>query len=87
MELLAIGNGFPGRWGYFPWAVSSSPEIASVDCIKSRSFIPFREPGVIFGGITCNLIAHEKGRTELYFGNKYNLSEDTYVERVDAIIE
>lgn len=86
-ELLAIGNGFPGRWGYYPWAASSSPEIASVDCNKSRTLIPFREPGIIFGGIICNLVAHEKGSTTLYFGNKYNLDEDTYVEKVEAIIE
>jgi len=85
-ELLAHGNGFPGSWGYLPWVISSSPEIASVDCKKARSVIPFREPGVVFGGTVCNLTAHEKGKTTLYFGNKYNLTVDTYEKKVDVTV-
>jgi len=85
-ELLAHGNGFPGSWGYLPWVISSSPETASVDCKKARSVIPFREPGVVFGGIICSLTAHEKGEITLYFGNKYNLTEDIYDETVDVIV-
>lgn len=85
-ELLAVGNGFPGRWGYHPWVFSSSPEIASIDCEKARSALPFLEPGVVFGGIVCNLIAHQKGKATLYFGNKYNLTENNYEERVDAFV-
>jgi len=86
IELLAVGNGFPGRWGYHPWVISSLPEIASVNCKKARSIIPFREPGVVFGGITCNLTAHVKGKTTLYFGNKYNLTENNYEEKVEAFV-
>ncbi|MFV8569586.1 hypothetical protein ACNQ6O_00115 [Marinobacter sp. SBS5] len=85
-ELLAIGNGFPGWWGYYPGVISSEPEIASVDCENARSAIPFREPGVLFGGETCNLTAHEKGKATLYFGNKYALAVDSYDEKYDVII-
>ncbi|WP_323750415.1 hypothetical protein [Marinobacter sp.] len=86
VELLAIGNGFPGWWGYYPGVISSEPEIASVDCENARSLLPFREPGVLFGGEICNLTAHEKGKTTLYFGNQYVLTVNSYDEKYEVII-
>lgn len=86
VELLAIGNGFPGWWGYYPGVISSSPEIASIHCAKARSAIPFREPGVVFGGEVCRLTAHNAGRSTLYFGNKFALGKDSYAEKVEAIV-
>ena len=86
IELLAVGDGFPGNWGYYPWVVTSTQNVASVDCKRARSLIPFREPGIIFGGTICNLIAHEKGKIILFFGNRYNLTKDQYKEKVDVII-
>lgn len=86
VELLAIGNGFPGWWGYYPGVISSAPEIASIHCEKARSAIPFREPGVVFGGEVCRLTALKAGRSTLYFGNKFALSKDSYAEKVEAIV-
>jgi hypothetical protein len=85
-EILAAGDGFPGWWGYFPWVISSSVDVASINCKKSRSAVPFREPGVVFGGVVCNLIAHNTGKTTLYFGNKYSLTDDNYTDKIDVII-
>jgi hypothetical protein len=86
-ELLAVGDGFPGWWGYYPGVISSSPDIASVDCKKARSVIPFREPGVIFGGEVCNLTAHKEGKATLYFGNKFAVDREGFEEKVDVIVE
>jgi len=72
-EILAVGNGFPGWWGYYPTAASLSPEVASVTCKQGRSFIPFREPGVVFGGNRCYLQAHKKGSSWLLLGNSHTL--------------
>ena len=85
-EILAVGDGFPGWWGYFPWVISSSVDVASIDCKNSRSFVPFREPGVIFGGKVCNLIARKAGKATLYFGNKYNLTAENYTDKIDVFI-
>ena len=85
-EILAIGDGFPGRWGYFPWVISYSPEVASINCQEARSLIPFREPGIIFGGLVCNLTGHKKGQTTLYFGNQFTLNETHYRDRVKVIV-
>lgn len=72
-EVLAIGNGFPGWWGWYPAILTHSPDIASVDCIQKRSFIPFREPGVVFGGAVCYLTAHKIGETQAQYGNNFTL--------------
>ena len=85
-ELLAIGNGFPGWWGYYPGVISSAPEVASVDCQEARSAIPFRKPGVIFGGEICTLTARREGTATLYFGNTFTLTQDSYREKIDAIV-
>ncbi|MFL0804049.1 MAG: hypothetical protein K6L81_10030 [Agarilytica sp.] len=85
-EILAAGDGFPGRWGYFPWVISSSADVASIDCIKSRSTVPFREPGIVFGGLVCTLIAHKPGHTTLYLGNKLHLTTENYSDKIDVII-
>jgi len=85
-ELLAVGDGFPGSWGYYPWVIASTQKVASVNCKRARSLIPFREPGIIFGGTVCNLIANEKGKMTLFFGNKYNLTKNNYEEKVDVIV-
>lgn len=87
IELLAIGDGFPGWWGYYPGVMTSSKDIASVDCRETRSFIPFREPGILFGGVVCDLIAHNTGTATLFFGNQYSLSSTSYKTKVDVIIE
>tara|TARA_Y100000815_G_C13218889_1_gene453532 strand:- start:327 stop:725 length:399 start_codon:yes stop_codon:yes gene_type:complete len=86
VELLAIGNGFPGWWGYFPGVISSAPDIASIDCKQARSAVPFREPGVVFGGVVCSLTAHKTGKTTLYFGNEFTLSQSNHDEKIEAIV-
>lgn len=85
-EALAIGDGFPGWWGYYPSLISLSPEVVSVQCQATRSWIPFREPGLIFGGQICYLQAHQPGTSILLFGNRHHLSEDTYQERVAVLV-
>lgn len=87
LELLAVGKGFPGYWGYYPWVILSPTNIASVDCQQTRSVVPFREPGVIFGGTVCHLIAHKQGMATLYFGNKYNVNEEHYEVKVDVVVK
>lgn len=72
-EVLAVGNGLPGRWGYYPAIASHDPKVASVTCEEGRSFIPFREPGIVFGGERCYIQAHETGTTWVLPGNKYSL--------------
>ena len=74
-EVLAIGDGWPGWWGWYPAIRTVSPDIASVDCEQKRGLIPFREPGVVFGGAVCFLTAHKPGETMARYGNKYNLEE------------
>lgn len=86
IELLAVGDGFPGSWGYYPWVITSTQSFATVECKKERSFIPFYEPGIIFGGTVCQLIAHKSGLTTLFFGNKYTLSKDNFEKKVNVII-
>ena len=79
-EVLAVGDGFPGWWGYFPGIISTNPEVASVTCEKGRSLIPFREPGVVFGGRRCYIETHKIGLAWLGAGNLAtlrNLSEDS----------
>jgi hypothetical protein len=72
-EILSISNGFPGWWGIYPGVASISPDIASVNCKKARSTIPFRSPGVILGGEVCYLTANSPGETWLIHGNKHTL--------------
>lgn len=72
-EVLAIGNGFPGGWGYYPAIASFDPDVASVVCEKGRSFIPFREPGIIFGGERCYIQTHKVGSTLLVPINQFSL--------------
>ncbi|NAW12637.1 hypothetical protein GRB80_07235 [Halomonas sp. D1-1] len=84
VELLSIGDGFPGWWGYYPWAKTLNPRVVSIECRDSRSLIPFREPGVVFGGKVCNLVAHEEGEATVLLGSKFNLSESNYAERLDV---
>tara|TARA_R110002167_G_scaffold54498_3_gene155314 strand:+ start:505 stop:912 length:408 start_codon:yes stop_codon:yes gene_type:complete len=86
LELLAVGNGFPGYWGYYPWVISSSTNIASIDCKAARSIVPFREPGVLFGGMVCHLIAHKQGEAILYFGNRFNVNAEHYEVKVDVVV-
>src|SRR5690554_2050202 len=71
-EILAIGDGFPGWWGFYPGAMTSEPSVASVSCQRSRSAIPFREPGLLFGGEVCKLTAHKEGETALMLVNALN---------------
>lgn len=75
-EVLAVGNGFPGWWGFHPSMLTQSPRIASVDCRQKRGFIPFREPGVVFGGYVCCLTAHKTGETLAQYGNAITLRRD-----------
>ena len=72
-EVLAVGNGFPGWWGWYPAIVSQDQSVAIVECESARSFIPFREPGILFGGEVCYLKAQKIGLTWLFFGNKYTM--------------
>lgn len=77
-EVLAIGNGFPGWWGYYPAIVSSDPSIASIDCVASRSAIPFRKPGLIVGGERCYISANALGETWIVQTNKFsNYQQET----------
>lgn len=85
-EILAIGNGFPGWWGFYPGLTTSEPNVASITCEKTRSLIPFREPGIIFGGKVCNLVAHKAGTTSLLFGNALNKANDNYTKEFDIIV-
>jgi len=73
-EVLAIGDGFPGWWGYYPAMLTQSVDIASVDCKKKHSLVPFREPGIIFGGSVCYLTAHKPGETLAIYGNQFTLA-------------
>jgi hypothetical protein len=70
-EVLAVGTGFPGWWGYYPGIISSDEDVASIVCEQGRSLIPFREPGIVFGGERCYLKAKEIGVAWLLTGNKY----------------
>jgi len=80
VEVLAIGDGFPGWWGYYPAMLSCDPEIAEIRCEEQRSLIPFREPGIVFGGSVCRLYALKVGETDLYTGNQHILSPETCTE-------
>lgn len=84
-ELLAIGDGFPGWWGYYPAVISSNPDIASIECADARSYIPFREPGIIFGGTVCSLHAHQVGETILSFGNQWTLKDNSQADKTIKI--
>ncbi len=87
-EVLAIGNGFPGWWGYYPAFASFDPEVASVACEKGRSFIPFREPGIVFGGERCYIQTHKVGSTLLVPISQYSLrysSETNSYELADDL--
>ncbi|WP_027874031.1 hypothetical protein [Spongiibacter marinus] len=86
VEVLVVGNGFPGWWGMYPGVISSASDIASIDCEDARSAVPFREPGMLFGGEVCMVSAHKKGAATLYFGNKFTLTTDSYNEKYDVII-
>lgn len=72
-EVLAISNGFPGWWGYYPAIASFDPEVASVVCEKGRSLIPFRKPGIVFGGERCYIQTHKIGSTLLVPMSQYLL--------------
>jgi len=84
-EVLAVGDGFPGWWGYYPGILSSDRRIASVDCEPGRSLIPFREPGIVFGGERCYLKAKKVGVTWLFTGNKYTLQYDIKEVNLDKL--
>ena len=73
-EVLTIGDGFPGWWGYYPALLIQSPDIASVYCRQEHSLVSFREPGVIFGGSVCYLTAHKAGETLAIYGNQFTLA-------------
>lgn len=70
-EVLAVSNGFPGWWGYYPEIVSGDPSIASIDCEAARSVIPFRKPGLIVGGERCFVSANQAGETWIVQTNKF----------------
>ncbi|MCK4865169.1 MAG: hypothetical protein KAT06_07040 [Gammaproteobacteria bacterium] len=80
-EILVVGNGYPGWWGYKPGIISQNPEIASIECEKGRSFIPFREPGIIFGGETCYLKTRKPGVAWLLIGNEFIL--ESIIEEIN----
>lgn len=83
-EVLAIGNGFPGWWGYYPAIVSGDPSIASIDCVASRSAIPFRQPGLIIGGERCYISADTPGETWNIQTNKFsNYQQETENPAID----
>ena len=84
VELFAESKGFPGSWGYIPHVISSTPAIASITCKEARSIIPFREPGILFGGTVCHMKAHQVGSTTLYFGNLFNVSPELYHTKVEV---
>jgi len=86
-EVLAVGDGFPGWWGYYPGVISSDRRIASIDCEPGRSLIPFREPGIVFGGERCYLKAKKVGITWLFTGNKYTLQHDIKETDSDKLSE
>ena len=48
--------------------------------------MPFREPGVLFGGMVCHLIAHKQGEAILYFGNRFNVNAEHYEVKVDVVV-
>jgi hypothetical protein len=73
-EVLSVGNGFPGWWGYYPGIKSIDPSIANITCENTRSYIPFREPGVIFGGQNCYIEAKKVGFVWLFKGNVLTMS-------------
>ena len=87
LELLAVGHGFPGYWGYYPGVILAPTNIASIDCKQARSVVPFREPGVLLGGTVCNLSVHKQGMATLYFGNKFTLNEEHYKVKVDVVVK
>lgn len=74
-EALAIGTGLPGWWGYYPGIASHNPAVADITCEKGRSLIPFREPGIIFGGERCFIEARKVGMAWLLTGNKFVLGQ------------
>lgn len=80
VEVLAVGNGFPGWWGIYPTVVSNDPSVAKIQCLAARSAVPFREPGVVFGGTVCTVRGEQSGRTHLIFQN--SLSDGTQPEQV-----
>jgi len=86
-EVLAVGDGFPGWWGYYPGIISSDQSVASVECEPGRSLIPFREPGIVFGGERCYLKANKIGVTWLFTGNKYTLQYDIKEVNLDKLSE
>jgi hypothetical protein len=86
-EILAIGDGFPGWWGYYPGFVSLNSDVATITCEAGRGFIPFREPGVIFGGETCYIEALKVGVAWLLKGNRhtfYNVLKNTDLSKFSA---
>jgi hypothetical protein len=84
-EVLAVGDGFPGWWGIYPTIISFTPEIASVICKKERNWIPFREPGLVFGGTVCYLTADKVGETWIKRGNIYSDELDNHESHVGRI--
>lgn len=80
-EFLAIGTGFPGWWGYYPGIASHAPDVADITCENGRSLIPFREPGIIFGGERCYVEARKTGIAWLLTGNQMALRQ--MMEQID----
>lgn len=85
VEVLAVGNGFPGWWGIYPTVVSNNPSIAEIQCQAARSAVPFREPGVVFGGTVCSVRGEQSGRTQLVFQNAHlELAQPEHVVEVQV---
>jgi len=70
-EVLSVGGGFPGWWGMYPSAHSTDEQVFNVSCQHERSAVPFREPGVVFGGQVCRINANNLGFGSLRFRDVY----------------
>lgn len=85
-EVLAVADGFPGWWGYYPGVMSTNTDVVSVQCERKRSPIPFRKPGLIFGGTVCTVTAEQAGEADLLFGNDMAMSESQYDDRLTVTV-
>ena len=81
-EILAISNGFPGWWGFYPGVASVSPEVASVNCQEKGSAISAN-------GEVCYLTANNPGESWLIYGNKFYLdafSDDLPESKIKLVV-